>query len=147
MLNQRSWLLGLPKISITSATNEFDLRRNKRGLITMESIECAVRDHQPGDLRADKVNFHFKLIQNHLLKQVRKTPPAMIRVDIIRRRFKMFYRYIFSSPPFSTVLKASDVISTGFLFRACQLNPSQSKVAEVTVFEQAAIYQAQKQTQ
>ncbi len=71
----------------------------------------------------------------------------MMRVDIIRTRFKMFHRYIFSSPPFSTVLKASAVIATGFLLSACQLNPSQSQVAEVKVFEQAEIEQAQQQAE
>jgi DTW domain-containing protein YfiP len=71
MLNQSSWLQGLPKISITSATSEFVLRRNQRGLSTMEAIECAVRDHQPGDISADKLNFNFKLIQNQLLDLLR----------------------------------------------------------------------------
>ena len=71
MLNQSSWLQGLPKISITSATSEFVLRRNQRGLSTMEAIECAVRDNQPGDISADKLNFNFNLIQNKLLNLLR----------------------------------------------------------------------------
>ncbi|OUS40083.1 hypothetical protein A9R00_07705 [Oleispira antarctica] len=71
MLNQSSWLQGLPKISITSASSEFVLRRNQRGLSTIEAIECAVRDNQPSDISADKLNFNFNLIQNQLLNLLR----------------------------------------------------------------------------
>ena len=71
MLNQSPFLQSLPKISITSATSEFVLRRNQRGLSTMEAIECAVRDNQPNDSSADKLNFNFNLIQNQLLNLLR----------------------------------------------------------------------------
>ena len=71
MLNQSSWLQGLPKISITSASSEFVLRRNQRGLSTIEAIECAVRNNQPSDISADKLNFNFNLIQNQLLNLLR----------------------------------------------------------------------------
>lgn len=70
-LNQSPWLKSLAKISITSSTSEFVLRRNQRGLSTMEAIECAVRDNQSGDISADKLNFNFNLIQNQLLNLLR----------------------------------------------------------------------------
>jgi uncharacterized protein (DUF885 family) len=70
----------------------------------------------------------------------------MMRVGILRTRFKMFHRHIFSK-----VFKASALITTSFILTACQLNPQQSQVAkvkvEVEVFEQADIELAQQQAE
>ncbi|MBL4800052.1 MAG: DUF885 domain-containing protein [Oleispira sp.] len=54
----------------------------------------------------------------------------------------MFHRHIFSK-----VCKASTLIATGIILSACQLNPQQSQVAEVEIFEQADIELAQQQAE
>jgi DTW domain-containing protein YfiP len=71
MLNQSPWLKNLPKISITSATSQFVLRRNQQGLSTMEAIEWAIRDCQPNHSSANTLKFNFDLVQNQLLNLLR----------------------------------------------------------------------------
>lgn len=71
MLNQSCWLKSLPKISITSATSQFLLRRNQKGLSTMEAIEWAIRDSKPKSSSADILKFNFDLAQNQLLDLLR----------------------------------------------------------------------------
>ena len=53
----------------------------------------------------------------------------------------MFYRRIIA-----TTLKTSALIASTYILSACQLNPLQTQVAEVEVFEQADIEKAQQQT-
>lgn len=75
MLNQSPWLKSLPKISITSATSQFVLRRNQQGLSTMEAIEWAIRDSELAQKSthnsADILKFNFDLVQNQLLDLLR----------------------------------------------------------------------------
>jgi DTW domain-containing protein YfiP len=79
MLKQSPWLQNLPKISITSATSQFVLRRNQQGLSTMEAIEWAIRDselahksiHNAPHNSADTLKFNFNLAQNQLLDLLR----------------------------------------------------------------------------
>jgi uncharacterized protein (DUF885 family) len=66
----------------------------------------------------------------------------MMQLDILCKRFKMFYKHIIS-----TTFKASALIATSFILTACQMNPLQSQVAEVEVFEQVDIEKAQLQAQ
>lgn len=66
----------------------------------------------------------------------------MMRVDILCSRFKMFYRRIIA-----TTLKTSALIASTYILSACQLNPLQTQVAEVEVFEQADIEKAQQQAE
>lgn len=78
MLNQSPWLQALPKISITSATSQFVLRRNQQGLSTMEAIEWAIRNSEPNNANdnvsinsADILKSNFDLAQNQLLDLLR----------------------------------------------------------------------------
>jgi DTW domain-containing protein YfiP len=77
MLNQSPWLKSLPKISITSATSQFVLRRNQQGLSTMEAIEWAIRDSASNNTHSGIINsaeilkFNFDLVQNQLLNLLR----------------------------------------------------------------------------
>lgn len=64
----------------------------------------------------------------------------MMRAGILCTRFKMFHR-----PVFSKMLKASAIVTTSFIMSACQLNPQQSQVAEIEIFNQADIELAQQQ--
>lgn len=64
----------------------------------------------------------------------------MMRAGILSTRLNMFHRHIFSK-----VFKASALISTSFILSACQLNPQQSQVADIEVFEQVDIELAQQQ--
>ena len=66
----------------------------------------------------------------------------MMRAGIHSTRLNMFHRHIFSK-----VCKASTLIATGIILSACQLNPQQSQVAEVEIFEQADIELAQQQAE
>lgn len=66
----------------------------------------------------------------------------MMRAGILCTRFKMFDR-----PIFSRVLKASALVTTSVILSACQLNPQQSQVADIEIFEQADIELAHQQVE
>lgn len=71
MLNQSPYLQSLPKVSIASATSQFLLRRNQKGLSTIEAIEWAIRNSNPTCNSADTLKFNFELAQNQLLQLLR----------------------------------------------------------------------------
>lgn len=71
MLNQSVWLKNLPKISITSASSRFVLRRNQQGLSTMEAIEWAIRDGFTDHKSSDVLKHNFDLLQNQLVNLLR----------------------------------------------------------------------------
>lgn len=66
MLRQSPWLNHLPKVKITShADSQFVLRRNQRGLSTLEAI--AMASSVRSDSAAQALTNNFSLFQNTLL--------------------------------------------------------------------------------
>lgn len=72
MLNQSPWMKALAKVKIQGPSenqplqSQFKLRRNQRGLSTLEAIEAAVAHQSPAASEGLKNNFN--LIQASLLK-------------------------------------------------------------------------------
>lgn len=74
MLRQSPWLKSMPKVTIKAAknqtlTSQFKLRRNQRGLSTMEAITEAIRGHCPH--AANALERNFQLFQSSLLDLLR----------------------------------------------------------------------------
>ncbi len=74
MLRQSPWLKKLAKVKIntehdTQLISQFKLRRNQRGLSTMEAIACASAGHSK--IAAAGLNNNFNLFQNTLLKLIK----------------------------------------------------------------------------
>lgn len=72
MLNQSPWMKALAKVKIQGPSeskplqSQFKLRRNQRGLSTLEAIEAAVVQQSP--VASEGLKNNFNLIQTSLLK-------------------------------------------------------------------------------
>jgi len=68
MLRQSPWLNSLPKVKITShCDSQFVLRRNQRGLSTLEAIAAASTSTRHSSSAAQTLMNNFSLFQNTLL--------------------------------------------------------------------------------
>lgn len=67
MLRQSPWLNDLPKVKIVDhSASQFVLRRNQRGLSTLEAIAAASDARSP--LATERLLYNFSLFQNALLE-------------------------------------------------------------------------------